>query len=134
MKVIATDEGIKKWLAPVAILDLRMGGTLKTNYNETAKIGDKGTITLGIVSYIPSEMLTYKIMLNELFAEKCRKEDGNLQHIIQLKPLGKNKTKIISTMVGWGQGTEWDEVYSFFEKGNKWTFQKLLRSFKKTQG
>ena len=130
-KLIATEEGIKKWMAPVAILDLRIGGMLKTNYNETAKIDDKGTITLGIISYIPSEILTYKITLNELFAEKCRKEDKNLQHIIQLKSLGENKTKIISTMVGWGQGKEWDEAYTFFEKGNEWTFQKLLKSLKK---
>ena len=130
-KVIATEEGIKKWMAPVAILDLRIGGVLKTNYNEAAKIDDKGTITLGIISYIPSEILTYKITLNELFAEKCRKEDKNLQHIIQLKSLGENKTKIVSTMVGWGQGKEWDEAYTFFEKGNEWTFQKLLKTFAK---
>ena len=130
-KLIATEEGIKKWMAPVAILDLRIGGMLKTNYNETAKIDDKGTITLGIIGYIPFEILTYKITLNELFAEKCRKEDKNLQHIIQLKSLGENKTKIISTMVGWGQGKEWDEAYTFFEKGNEWTFQKLLKSLKK---
>ncbi len=130
-KIIATEEGIKKWMAPVALLDLRMGGMLKTNYNETAKIDEKGTITLGIINYIPSEMITYKITLNELFAEKCRKEDKNLQHIIQLKSLGLNKTKIISTMAGWGQGKEWDEAYTFFEKGNEWTFQKLLKVFTK---
>jgi len=130
-KIIATEEGIKKWMAPVAALDLRTGGALKTNYNETSKIDDKGTITLGIINYIPSEIITYKITLNELFAEKCRKEDKNLQHIIQLKSLGQNKTKIISTMAGWGQGKEWDEAYSFFEKGNEWTFQKLLKVFKK---
>jgi hypothetical protein len=130
-KIIATEEGIKKWMAPVVFLDLRVGGMLKTNYTETAKIDDKGTITLGIINYIPSEIITYKITLNELFAEKCRKEDKNLQHIIQLKSLGQNKTKIISTMAGWGQGKEWDEAYTFFEKGNAWTFQKLLKAFKK---
>ena len=129
-KLIATEEGIKKWMAPVATLDLRIGGMLKTNYNQNAKIEDKGTITLGIISYIPSEMLTYKITLNELFAEKCRKEDKNLQHIIQLTSLGQNKTKITSVMVGWGQGKEWDEAYSFFEKGNVWTFKNLAKSFK----
>jgi len=130
-KIIATEEGIKKWMAPAVLFDLRIGGMLKTNYDETAKIDDKGTITLGIINYLPYEIITYKITLNELFAEKCRKEDKNLQHIIQIKSLGQNKTKIISTMVGWGQGHEWDEAYSFFEKGNEWTFQKLLNVFKK---
>jgi uncharacterized protein YndB with AHSA1/START domain len=130
-KFIATEEGIKKWMAPVALLDLRIGGTLKTNYNETGKIDEKGTITLGIINYIPSEIITYKITLNELFAEKCRKEDKNLQHIIQLKSLGPTQTKIISTMAGWGQGNDWDEAYLFFEKGNTWTFQKLLTAIKR---
>ena len=128
-KMVATEEGIKKWMAPVASLNLAIGGVLKTNYNETAKIDDKGTITLGIINYIPSEIITYKITLNELFAEKCRKEDKNLQHIIQLKSSGPGKTRIISTMTGWGQGKEWDDAYSFFEKGNAWTFQKLLKAF-----
>ena len=128
-KMIATEEVIKRWMAPVAALNLRTGGALKTNYNEAAKIDDKGTITLGIINYIPAEIITYKITLNELFAEKCRREDKNLQHIIQLTALGPHTTKITSTMAGWGQGSEWEEAYSFFEKGNTWTFEKLLKAF-----
>ncbi len=128
---IATESGLKKWIAPVVSLDLRVGGTIKTNYNEAAKIGDDGTITLGIMSYLPEEMLVLKVALNDKFAEKCRQEDKNLQEIIQVKPLGENKTMIISTMAGWGQGREWNETYNFFEKGNKWTFQELLNWFKK---
>lgn len=130
-KTIATEEGLKKWIAPVAMLDLKIGGSLKTNYNRAAKIDDKGTITLGIINYIPFEMLTYKITLNELFAEKCRREDQNLQEIIQLKRVDENKIMIISSMFGWGQGKEWDEAYTFFEKGNKWTMEKMMESFKK---
>lgn len=128
---IATENGLKKWIAPVVSLDLKVGGTVKTNYNEAAKIGDNGTITLGIMSYLPNEMLILKVTLNDNFAEKCRNEDKNLHEIIQLKPLGDNRTMITSTMEGWGQGKEWDETYGFFEKGNKWTFQELLNSFKK---
>lgn len=127
---IATEEGINTWMVPVAKLDLRTGGNVQTNYNINAKIGDKGTITLGIINYIPQEMLTYRITLNELFPEKCRKEDQNLQEIIQLKQLSKNITKVTSTMVGWGEGTEWDETYAFFEKGNNWSYQQLLKRFK----
>ena len=129
-KMIATENGLTKWIAPVVLLDLRFGGTVKTNYTTTAKIGDKGTITLDIISYVPYEMIIFKVSLNDAFAEKCRKEDRNLQEIIQVKSLGGNKTKITSTMAGWGYGKEWDETYQFFEKGNKWTFQELLKCFK----
>ena len=128
-KAIATEEGIKTWMAPVAKLDLKTGGTVQTNYSTNSKIGDTGTISLGIINYIPEEMLIYQITLNDVFPEKCRKEDKNLQEIIQLKPLSKNKTKVSSTMVGWGQGKEWDETYTFFEKGNKWSYQQLLKRF-----
>jgi len=129
-KAIATEEGIKTWMAPVAKLDLKTGGTVQTNYSTNSKIGDTGTISLGIINYIPEEMLIYQITLNDVFPEKCRKEDKNLQEIIQLKPLSKNKTKVSSTMVGWGQGKEWDETYTFFEKGNKWSYQQLVKRFK----
>lgn len=129
-EAIATEEGMKTWMVPVAKLDLKTGGTVQTNYNTNAKIGDEGTITLGIINYIPEEMLIYKIMLNDEFPEKCRKEDKNLQEIIQLKPLANNKTKVISTMVGWGVGKEWDQTYSFFEKGNKWSYEQLIKRFK----
>ncbi len=129
-KAIATEEGVKTWMAPVAKFDLKIGGTVQTNYYPNAKIGDAGTITLGIINYIPNELLIYKITLNDVFPEKCRKEDKNLQEIIQLKPLTGNKTKVISTMVGWGAGKEWDETYTFFEKGNKWSYQQLIKRFK----
>ncbi len=33
-------------------------------------------------------------------------------------------------MIGWGKGKEWDETYSFFEKGNKWSYQQLLKRLK----
>ncbi|MEP7322333.1 MAG: SRPBCC domain-containing protein [Saprospiraceae bacterium] len=129
-KTIATEEGMKTWMVPVAKLDLKIGGTVQTNYNANAKTSDEGTITLGIINYIPNEMLIYKITLNKVFPEKCRREDKNLQEIIQLIPRGENKTKIISTMVGWGQGKEWDKTYAFFEMGNKWSYQQLIKRFK----
>jgi len=129
-KSIATEDGIKTWMVPVAKVDLKTGGTVVTNYTATAKIGDEGTIPLGIINYIPNEMLIYKITLNNVFPKKCRDEDSNLQEIIQLKPLEKNKTKVVSTMVGWGQGKEWDNTYRFFEKGNKWSYQQLLNRFR----
>jgi len=128
-KAIATEEGVKTWMAPVAKLDLKTGGTVQTNYSSNSKIGDEGTISLNIINYIPNEMLIYKISLNNVFPEKCRKEDKNLQEIIQLKPVSNNRTKIISTMVGWGVGKEWDKTYSFFERGNKWSYQQLLKRF-----
>jgi len=129
-KLFSTAEGMKTWAAPVVKMDLRVGGVVQTNYDSTAKIGDKGTITLPIANYIPNEMITFKVELNDVFSKKCREEDQNLQEVILLEPVGENQTKIISTMSGWGEGKEWDKTYSFFQEGNKWSYEQLIKKIK----
>ena len=72
---------------------------------------------------------TLKVNLNDHFPPEAQNEDQNLQEIIQFVEIEKGKTKIISTMVGWGQGSHWDKTYTFFEKGNEWTYNELLKLF-----
>ena len=50
-KAFTTKNGVQSWMVPVAEVDLRLGGTLKTNYNPQARIGDPGTIVHHILSY-----------------------------------------------------------------------------------
>lgn len=128
-KLFSTEEGMKKWAAPVVKLDFKIGGLAQTNYDSTARIGDKGTIPLGIINYLPNELITYKVTLNEVFSEKCRNEDDNLQEIVQIESIGNNQTKLTSTMFGWGTGSDWDKTYLFFERGNKWTYEQLAKLF-----
>lgn len=120
-------EDMKGWMAPVVRLDLRTGGELLTNYDKTAKITDASTIHLPIVNYLEGELMTYKVELNSVFPKKVQDEDQNLQEIIQIFDLGGGKTKLVSSMLGWGTGKEWDETYAFFAKGNKWTYDELIK-------
>jgi len=69
------------------------------------------------------------VNLNNSFSPDARKEDKNLQEILQFVKVADNETKIISTMVGWGQGSHWDKAYSFFERGNDWTYKEILKLF-----
>ena len=128
-KLFSTDEGLKKWIAPVAKIDMKMGGSIRTNYDQTKTVDDSTSIKLGIINYIEYEMLTLKVNLNNSFPAEAKREDKNLQEIIQFIRVDDNKTKIISTMVGWGQGSQWDKAYSFFEKGNDWTYKEILKLF-----
>lgn len=128
-KSFATEEGLKKWMAPVVSLDLRVGGAVSTHYDKLASIGSPGTIRLGIVNYLEPELITYKVNLNSSFTQKARAEDQNLQEIIQIVPWTNGTTKVVSSMIGWGTGKEWDETYNFFAKGNAWTFEQLVKSF-----
>jgi uncharacterized protein YndB with AHSA1/START domain len=121
-----TEEAVTSWMTSVASIKLRVGGYLYTHYDKDAKIGDPGTIKMKILNYIEGEMITFKINLNEHFSDKARAEDGNLQEIVQFKDLGKGRTKVVSSMIGWGEGKEWDDIYDFFVKGNEWTYNQLV--------
>jgi hypothetical protein len=128
-RAFATEAGLKTWMAPVVALDFRVGGSVSTHYNRTATIGSAGAIRLGIVNYLEGEMITLKVNLNGSFAAKPRAEDKNLQELIQMVPLTNGTTKVVSSMVGWGQGKEWDDTFNFFAKGNEWTYRQLTKSF-----
>jgi uncharacterized protein YndB with AHSA1/START domain len=128
--LFTTEEGLEKWIAPVVKIDMRAGGTIRTNYDKNKTAEDSTSIVLGIINYLEYNLITLKVNLNNNFPEQARNEDQNLQEIIQFEDLGDGKTKIISSMVGWGQGSHWDKTYDFFEKGNTWTYQEILKLFK----
>ena len=126
-KAWTTPQELSKWIAPVVALDLKIGGTISTNYDRKATIGDAGTIRLPIINYIEKQLITLKVNLNEKFPKSIRDEDYNLQEIVQIVDLGDGKTKVVSSMVGWGAGKDWDQTYDFFARGNEWTYRQLAK-------
>ena len=125
------ESKLKLWIAPVVHINLREGGEIVTNYDRSKSTDDPSSIHLPIINYLPNELITFKVLLNDGFKEEVVKDHKNLQEIVQFVSIGKNKTKIISSMVGWGIGTDWDITYDFFLKGNIWTYQELANIFKK---
>jgi hypothetical protein len=119
------EQRLKCWIAPVVRLNLKTGGTLQTNYTKTAAIGDAGTIALDILNYVEPDILTFKVKLNDTFSERLRSEDGQLQEIVQLQRLPNGGTRMVSSMVGWGTGEDWDKAAAFFARGNEWTYKNL---------
>jgi hypothetical protein len=126
-KAWTTPRELSRWIAPVVAIDLKIGGTISTNYDEKATIGNAGTIQLPIINYLEKEIITLKVNLNESFPKRVRDDDRNLQEIVQIVNLGNGKTKIVSSMVGWGTGKDWDQTYDFFARGNEWTYRQLAK-------
>lgn len=129
-KLFTTGEKLKKWIAPLAHIELKSGGYIITNYDSTKELSDSSSIKLPILSYIDYELLVLKVNLNDQFAGSVRESDKNLQEIIQFKMVDNRHTKIISSMIGWGNGSDWDKTYNFFVKGNEWTYKELLKHYK----
>lgn len=126
-KAFSTSEGARGWMAPRAAMDLRVGGELVTRYDTTAALDDPGSIHLPILNYLDEELITFKVELTESFPPSTQSEDQNLQEIVQLRDEGEGKTRVVSSMVGWGTGPDWEKTYGFFRKGNEWTYRQLVR-------
>src|ERR1700674_784440 len=93
-----TKEGLRKWIAPVAVINFKIGGAILTNYDKNATIGDPGTIQTPIINYLDTQLITLKVKLNSSFGQQPRDEDQNLQEIVQIVDAGNGKTTIISSM------------------------------------
>ena len=112
-----TAEGIRTYLAPVVAFELKTGGKYDTNYRPGSKIGDKGTIHNMVLAYLPEKMLAFKVGLTDRFPVGPR-EAGTLFAVLEFTKEAPNKVKVTISMAGWGSGPEWDEVYTFFDRGN----------------
>ncbi|HMS34893.1 MAG TPA: hypothetical protein PKC91_12490 [Ignavibacteria bacterium] len=129
-QLFTSDQKLVKWIAPLAHIELRSGGYIITNYDSTKNLSDSTSIKLPITSYIDEELLVLKVILNDNFEKNVRDNDDNLKEIIQFKKTDESNTQIISSMTGWGIGSDWDKTYNFFVKGNEWTYQELLKNYK----
>ncbi len=129
-KLFTTDEKLQKWIAPLAHIELKSGGYILTNYDKSKSLSDSSSIKLPIISFIDNEILVLKVILNDNFVKIVRESDANLQEVIQFIKVDNKHTKIVSSMLGWGTGVDWDKTYDFFVKGNEWTYQELLKNYK----
>lgn len=125
-----TDKLLQKWIAPLANIYLKTGGYILTNYDENKSLNDSSSIKLIITNYLEEELLTLKVKLNKNFPEIAQQEDQNLQELIQFIDAGNGRTKITASMIGWGNGPEWDETYKKFVAGNEWTYKEFMKLFK----
>ncbi|HVP42289.1 MAG TPA: SRPBCC domain-containing protein [Terriglobales bacterium] len=127
-KAFTSKEGVQAWMVPVAEVDLRLGGTLKTNYNPQAKIGDPGTIVHHILSYEPERMLTTRFTAPETAPDWAKVAQATWA-VYRFEPISPQETRVTVTMLGWGTGAAWEESYDHFRRGNEWELQQLVKHF-----
>lgn len=132
---MTTVDGMKACCVRDAVIELKTMGKYHTHY--TGKVGDVGTVTSSVLSYIPRKMLATKLGIPDNFMvpdEKGQRvsvpeviKAGTLFSVAEFEDIGKGEIRVSVTMVGFQTGREWDLVYAFFERGNA----SQLGSFKK---
>jgi len=126
-----TAEGWRTWATPYATLTpakLAFNAELVTSYNPNAAPGDDTNIHHRMLSFIPERMLAFHttqppkgfphpIELSQVFS------------VVEFEPLNAKQTRVRLSMIGYGAGVGFDEIYGFFAKGNPWTLEKLAERF-----
>lgn len=125
---LTTSEGFRSWAAPVARIDLRIGGEIESNYNPSAKLGAPGNIHNQIVAYVAPRLLVIRnVEAPPSFAdpELFRKTVT----VIELVRIDDKHTRVTLTNSGYGAGAAFDGVYRHFEWGDAYTLAELRRRF-----
>ena len=125
-QAMATSEGMKAWSVRDAQIEMKMMGKFHTHYSE--KVGDPGTITNTILSYIPNKMFAMKLGYPSDFAvpdESGKRvslpavvKADSVFSVAEFEDIGNGDVRVSGTMVGFQNGHEWDLLYNFFSRAN----------------
>ncbi|MDB5470678.1 MAG: hypothetical protein JWR84_2238 [Caulobacter sp.] len=127
-EALSTEAGWKTWASPTAFIDFRIGGTVETNYSPGKARGDASNIVNRIEAYVPGRMLA----IRNIQAPKgffSTDAFGQTATILELDPAGEGQTRVTLTNVGYGQGADFDSVYTHFEWGDAYTLAELRKRF-----
>ncbi|WP_105016848.1 SRPBCC domain-containing protein [Polaribacter porphyrae] len=113
-----TKKGWESWATSIAEVDFKINGRIRTNYNKKGEIGDKNTITLYVVNYIPKKQITLQAKLTKNFPEFMKKDEKDLFNIIHFKEINTSKTEVISYGIGYKNSKKYNSLLKFFIQGN----------------
>lgn len=126
----ATPEGLRSWVAPHADIDARVGGLMRTNYNENGKLGDPSTIENRVIALEPQRLLSIQVAkAPEDFPFRARVSE--MRTVISLSPAPGGQTQIRIEAMGFKPDAESQEMKAFFQRGNEFTLQQLQEHFAK---
>lgn len=126
--LFATSDGLRSWVAPLAEVDLRIGGSWRTNYNPDGVLGDDTTIVSEILCYESERMLC----LRNTTAPKGFAHADALQEtwsIIRFEAVDTMRTRISLTGFGWGDDPAAVAARAYFDSGNTFLLKRLQSLF-----
>jgi uncharacterized protein YndB with AHSA1/START domain len=125
---LTTAEGWRRLGVGFAHVDFRTGGVIETAYAAGATAGAPGNIQNQIVAYVPGRMLAIRnIQAPPGFPHAA--EFAQTATVMELDPVGENRTRVTLTATGFAPGPAFDTLYGFFHQGNGQTLEVLRDSF-----
>jgi uncharacterized protein YndB with AHSA1/START domain len=122
-----TLEGVKRFFAPKARLDITPNGAYEILFDPEEAPGRRGSEGSRVLSFVPNMMLSFTWGAPPEFA-KSRKELAQWV-VLLFEPAGERKTLVRLLELGWKQGKEGEQVYRYFDRAWQMVLERLAYSF-----
>jgi uncharacterized protein YndB with AHSA1/START domain len=119
-----TNEGLRSWLAPHADIELRVGGTMRTNYDASGDLSDEQTIENMILSFEPHRMLSTRVTKAPAdfpFSDAVKE----MWTVVYFEPREPGQTLVRVVSMGFTSEPESQAMRAFFDQGNATTIQQM---------
>lgn len=111
-KAWTTEEGVKRFFAPAARIEPKVGGAYEIFFAPDQPEGQRGADGMRILLLQPPSALAFTWNAPAAFGERRRQ----LTHVIvRLYPVSDKQTRVTLTHSGFGVGPEWDAVRDYFD-------------------
>jgi uncharacterized protein YndB with AHSA1/START domain len=108
-----TREGIVSFLAPDAVIDARVGGAFHIHFDPTAPEGMKGADDMRFLALQPKRMISFDWNAPPHLPQ-ARAQRTFVT--VRFEPLAEKQTRVSLHHTGWGDGGEWDQAYTYFDR------------------
>ena len=126
-----TKKGYESWAAPLAEVDLKVGGFIKSNYNKEGKIGDSTTIVTHIINYVPKRLITLQAEITDNFPEFMKKEAKDFYNVIYINEMKDGYTSVKSFGIGYKNNPKYLSLMNFFIPANEKILMNLITYLEK---
>jgi uncharacterized protein YndB with AHSA1/START domain len=122
----STQQGVKSFFAPDAVVDLKVGGLYEMHMNPYAVKGEKGGDDMRIMAVQAPTMLSFTWNAPPHLSE-ARKQRTLV--VVRLAQAGEKQTNVALHHTGWGVGGEWDKTYEYFSRAWPGVLANLKKRF-----
>jgi hypothetical protein len=126
----ATDAGFMKWAAPWAHITPGNGGMIEFAFAPNGKAGDAGNVRHRILVWLPAKLL---IFTNEYLPPGPGPFDAGafqaVRTMLNFEPAGDGRTTVTETVIGFGAGPKFDQLYAHLRDGNAEYLATLAKHF-----
>lgn len=120
-----TAEGYMAWAAPVAEVDLRTGGTIRSHYTPGAAVGDEGTVTLHLLQVVPRRLLLMQAEPAPNWPASMQEDADRFMNLVVFEPTADGGSKVTSYGLGYRDNEEYRGLLAFFDQANQGLYAKL---------